>query len=161
MKIVKAHLRIDTREQRPYMFTDCTSRHVEFSIERAGLPTGDYAAALGADAPPAEQIIVERKSHSDFLGSIGHGRERLEAEIERAAGYGWFGIVIESGFIDLVQRPGGLHPSGIVGTICAFMQRRGVHIVFAGNRKYAERLTWRLCERWVRDRALAENGVTA
>ena len=155
MKIIHAHLSIDTREQRPYTFADCASKHVDFEIERAGLPTGDYAAALYADAPPSETLLIERKSHSDFLGSISHGRERLEAEIERAAGYGWFGIVVEAGFADLIQRPGGINPSSIVGTVCAFMQRHNVHILFAGNRDYAERMTWRMCERWVRDRALA------
>ena len=58
----------DSREQRPFDLTP-------LKMKTGTLATGDYAL----DAAP-DYVVIERKSASDLLGCIGHGRERFERE---------------------------------------------------------------------------------
>lgn len=158
---IQAHLTIDTREQQPYRFANCASKHVDFAIERVGLKAGDYAAMLTPDALPSEQLIIERKTASDLLGTISHGRERFERELERMVEYDFKALVIEATLPELVANPGGMSPASIVGSLIAFAQRFNIHVLYAGNRAYAERLTFKFCERWVRDRTLLKSEAAA
>jgi ERCC4-type nuclease len=156
--MIEATLIIDTREQQPYVFAGCKSIYVAFVVERAGLPVGDYAAYLsGGNTSPGEVCVVERKTHSDLLSTLTHGRERFERELERLAEYGFAALVIESDLPSIArgpQRPDGKwNPRAIVASLVAFAQRFNVHVYFASNRRLAEVYTYRLLERWVRDRA--------
>ena len=65
----------DTREQLPYLFPGC-----RLSIRK--LDAGDYSLEGYEDV-----ISVERKSASDFFGSITQDRERFERELERLQSY--------------------------------------------------------------------------
>ena len=62
---------IDTREQKPYKFDD-------LEIETVKLEYGDYALASNLT------VSIERKSLSDFYGTLSGGIERFSREIERA-----------------------------------------------------------------------------
>ena len=153
---ISAFLTIDTREQLPYAFADCQSPHVEFSICRTALRTGDYAAALLADASPAETIIIERKPLSDLYGTLsGDRRRRFEAELERMRSFGARVLLVEASLEDLVLKATRIHPSALIGSLVAFLLRYEVQLLFAGDRRYSESLTWRLCERWIRERHAA------
>ena len=88
-------------------------------------------------------------------------RARFEAELERMLEFGWRGLIIEATFDELVRQSGNVNPSAVVGSLVSFSTRFAVHILFAGSRRHAEALTWRLAERWVRDRAAALREGTA
>ena len=154
-----AALIIDTREQQPYTFVGCASRYVDFATEHAGLPAGDYAAHLSGDDGTGSTCVVERKTHADLLGTLTHGRARFERELERLAECGFAALVIESDLPSIVRgtsRPGSkVNTKAIVASLIAFAQRFNLHVYFASNRRLAEALTFRILERWVRDRAEA------
>lgn len=109
--------------------------------------TADYTA----DGFP---VYIERKSHPDFLGSISGGHGNLEAEFERmqslnAAG-GHCCMVVESSLdrlIDDLESPGCMRkvtPAAVLGIVASWPMRFGVPIHFAGTRRLAELLAFRI-----------------
>jgi len=103
-----------------------------------------------------EEIQVERKSISDLFGTLSGRRENFENEISRMnqqckAAY----VMIEGGYGHIASfREHGPEPSSVIGTIIAWSQRYPkVHWVPAGSRDMAERLTFRILERFWDDRA--------
>jgi DNA excision repair protein ERCC-4 len=99
-------------------------------------------------------IFIERKSVEDFLSTIIHGRERFErehermVEIERAGGS--CAVVIEGEYDAIMSElesgssARGIHPSSVEGTIASFERKYGIPWVFAGNRRRAELLAFRM-----------------
>ena len=157
MTLIPAILTYDTREQHPWRFERFASKHVTFDIQREGLPCGDYLAKLADDDPPEACAVVERKTHSDLIGSLTTGRARFERELEKLTAYGFKALVIEASLPAIAR---GLdssraNPVSIIGSLIAFSQRYGLHVVFASDRRHAQAYAWRLCERWVRDRVQA------
>ena len=67
---------IDTRENRPYSFTD----KVE-TVEKA-LPAGDYSLQ-GYET----QIAIERKSLDDYVQTVIHAQERFARELSLLRAY--------------------------------------------------------------------------
>ena len=119
---------VDTREQTPYLLPGC-----RISIRK--LDAGDYSLEGYADV-----ISVERKSASDFFGSIIQDRDRLEREFERLRSYKFKGLVIEDEELNL------LNPSmygrqitsnSVYGSIIAFEVKYGLHVYY-GSRKRCE-----------------------
>lgn len=156
--IPAATLIIDTREQRAYTFDGYASKHVDFCREERALPAGDYMACLpGDDDEAAAQCVIERKTHADLYATVTHGRERFERELEKLQTFGFAALVIESTLASIARGPGRsgakASPRAVLASLVAFAQRYGVHVVFAGDRLHAEAYTWRLLERWIRDRA--------
>ena len=78
---------IDTREQAPWSFPE----HLVKSV-RGTLKTGDYA--LESDS----EFAIERKSLSDFLGTISSGWERFQREIQRMENFRSKIIIVEGTF---------------------------------------------------------------
>lgn len=76
---------IDTREQMPLV--------IDYPTEVKGLKFGDYAIN-----DPENKCYIERKSISDFIGTMSGGYERFCREIERS-------IAAEANMIVLVERP--------------------------------------------------------
>ena len=74
----------DTREQNGFGLLFKSSYLIE------GLPVGDYSIAGLQD-----RIAIERKSLSDLVGSLTHGRERFERELAKARSYQFFAVVVE------------------------------------------------------------------
>lgn len=152
-------LKIDSREKLPYQLSAFQSEHVLFDIKTTALKTGDYAISLAHDDPPEATAIIERKEFGDLLNSLTHQRARFDREMERMADYGWAGIVAETDVDDIVLRSTRVTPASVMGSLVAFSMRHGVHVWFAGNRSYGERLTWKLCERWARERLAAQGAM--
>lgn len=76
---------IDTREQMPLV--------IDYPTEIKGLKFGDYAIN-----DPENKCYIERKSISDFIGTMSGGYERFCREIERS-------VAAEASLIVLVERP--------------------------------------------------------
>jgi len=102
-----------------------------------------------------EQVQVERKSLVDLFGTFGGKRDRFEAEIKRLSeDCEVAAVVVESSWQGVLMHKGhGPHPNSVRATIQAWAQRyQGVHWWFFENRAIAERETFRLLERFWRDR---------
>ena len=63
---------IDSREQHPLSFSSAVQTEV------AALPIGDYSIKGLED-----DVVIERKSLGDLLGSITHERERFGKELRK------------------------------------------------------------------------------
>lgn len=127
---------VDTREQTPPPFPDGVV------LERWTLSEGDYTT------PMLQAIaVVERKSVSDFCGTISRGRERFEDELRRLQGYRWKAIVVE-GELSEIYRATQMHPHSILGSLASFFARADVPTFFAVNPAGAGRFIAGTLRRW-------------
>lgn len=127
-------LLIDTREPWPHPW----QKHLpDVEFHREGLETGDIALAGNPS------IVIERKTTSDFLGSITAGRDRFEAELKRSRMLDFFCIIVEGTLIDVMEDRGGMNSESLLGTIAAF-SRRYCPILFCGTERYAARVAFRI-----------------
>lgn len=135
---------IDTREQAPYSFQGKYYQDVE--IMHGALPTGDYSLAGLTD-----KIAVERKELPDLIQCLARERERFERELQRAAAYDCFAVVIEAGWQDLAQGNyrSKLNPHAACQSIAAFTARYKIPFLFAGNRAAAEYVTWSILRQYL------------
>ena len=125
---------IDTREPWPHPW----EIHLPDAVfVRQGLETGD----ITAEANPS--IVIERKTVSDFLGSITAGRERFNKELMRSRYLDHFCIIVEGSFMDCIDSRGGMNSESLIGTVAA-ITRRCCPIHFAGSEAYAARLAFRI-----------------
>ena len=139
---------IDTREQLPYTFQAINPPP---DTIRKVLVSGDYSVEGFED-----RIAIERKSKVDFYGSVGRGRRRFEAELERFSKFEYAAVVIESDWLGLIKNPPArsrLNPKTIFVSVIAWSQRFDVHFFTAPGRAFAEKLTFRLLERFYKDHA--------
>jgi ERCC4-type nuclease len=129
---------VDTREQAPWRFPQS---------QRVTLATGDYSV-VGLE----DRITIERKSLADAYGSIGRGRSRFQREWERMAEFDYAACVIEASLAEFLAGPERtlVHPSAAMGTLSAWSVRYGVHVMFAGGRRFAAAWTGRVLRQfWV------------
>ncbi|MBR9800277.1 hypothetical protein GYB59_00625 [bacterium] len=141
---------VDTREQAPYHFCgipdDKTGQVIVADLVNQALPSGDYSI-VGLE----DRVAIERKSHADFLGSIGKGRERFQREMERLSQYDYAAVVIEADWNHLINLPptsSQISPKTAVRTVLSWSIRYGVHFWPCMNRRHAELTTFRLLERY-------------
>lgn len=144
---------VDTREQSPWHFTGIRGSGgapliVPLSRDRS-LKSGDYSI-LGLE----DLISIERKSVSDWFGSIGRERQRFEAEMERLSSLQFAAVVIEGGWNELLlERPGTqMTAKSVSRTIAAWSVRYGVHFFPCLNRRHAELFAFSLLSLFWRDR---------
>ena len=125
---------IDTREQKPWVFDNS---------EVKTLKTGDYSIVGYEDS-----IGVERKSLADFVGSIGKGRKRFSAEMDRAKEIKHFCVIVEGSWFDLMtgNYRSNILPASAVGSAVGIMARYGIPVIMAESRKQAEQL----CSKFLR-----------
>ena len=123
---------IDTREQLPLDF----SIYPDVNVERATLKTGDYSLK-GYE----NQITIERKSLSDFVGCVGFGRERFKKELERMRDYDFSAVIIESSLSMIISEiwqyknlMSKMRYGHILGAISAWRVEFNVHFILAENR---------------------------
>lgn len=125
----------DTREQTPWRFDTYVDpygkKHPEIPSVVRKLDQGDYAVE-GLE----HVACLERKTLSDFIGSLTFGRRRFEDEMERLVGYERAAIVVEAEFTDVFE---GLYrsaakPVSLIGSVAAIDVRWGVVTHFVGNR---------------------------
>jgi DNA excision repair protein ERCC-4 len=118
----------DTREQRPWKFSEFTR------VERATLPNGDYSLRGFTD-----RVACERKSISDLIGSITVGRERFLAECQRLTAYQFRALVIEASIEDVeahAYRSETL-PKSVLGSVFSLFVDYGLPAFWCRNSKGA------------------------
>ncbi len=120
---------IDSNEQQPYKFG-------KIPTIRKLLDTGDYSIE-GMES----SIVIERKSQSDFYGSIvGDGRERLYNLMDRASGAGFKAYVIECEESVLMTPEltfSGINPHSVYATIASWEVKFGFHFYYGDRRACA------------------------
>lgn len=129
---------VDTREQTPWEFADVYFHGEKrtFPTRRATLKSGDYALE-GLET----FAVVERKSLSDFLSSITHGRDRFKREMERLAEFRSKAVIVEQPLDDAFNaREYGsmVNPDSVAGTIASWGARYGIQFLFCRNRASAQ-----------------------
>jgi ERCC4-type nuclease len=133
---------VDTREQAPYSF----SKH-DVEVIPATLPTGDYSLPGFED-----RIAVERKSLDDLVGCLkGSNRERFKRELQRAAHYDLFTVVVEGSlnYVSKGRYRSEMKAHAVIQTIVAFQVRYRVAFIWAGNRAGGEYITFSLLEKYL------------
>jgi len=146
---------VDTREQAPWTFQGVVIEKHQQVIRRQAktLKTGDYSI-VGCE----EEIVVERKSAADFLGSITAGNARFRREHERMAAIVHAGgsacVIVEgclSAICDELDAPDSDRQFGsstVIGITAAWPMRYDVPWYFAGDRRRAELLGFRVLFKW-------------
>jgi len=161
----------DTREQTPLDF----SAFPFVTVERGTLKSGDYSIK-GWES----QFAIERKSLADLIGTITHGHERFERELQRLMSFQYAAVVVEAPEMDL--RTGKyrsmLLPRAAVGMITAFEVRYRIPFHFCGTRTMSAQRIYELsyyfqremmkdvpppppAVREVREKAKREKGITS
>ncbi|RLC36615.1 hypothetical protein DRH27_04955 [Candidatus Falkowbacteria bacterium] len=117
---------IDSNEQNPLKFGNIPTVTKK-------LDSGDYGI-LGMEF----SVCIERKSQSDFYGSIvGDGRERLYLMFDRTKGYGFKAFVIECEEAELMTPEltfSGVKPQSVYATVSSWEVKYGYHFYY-GNRR--------------------------
>ena len=108
---------------------------------RGTLTTGDYSV-LGLE----HIVAVERKSLSDYLGSIGNNRDAFEREMQRMLAYPYRALVIEANWDEL--EAGGyersrMAPQSVIGTTIGWMMK-GIPVAMVGTREAGQRTVARM-----------------
>jgi ERCC4-type nuclease len=102
-----------------------------------------------------DKIQIERKSHEDLYATLGGRRDNFEAELMRLSECDFACVIVECSWNQIAEQPDNskLLPSSVIGSIIAWQQRyHKVHWITAGNRAQAERLAFRVLERFWNDR---------
>jgi ERCC4-type nuclease len=95
-------------------------------------------------------VVIERKTASDFLGTITSGRDRWERELRRARlDCRELVVIIEASFALVMAKRGIMSEESLIGTV-ASLARRGVPVIFAGSEEAAARLTFAILTQPVR-----------
>jgi len=146
---------VDTREQMPWSFQGIVlgQKQIVVKQQRQTMQTGDYSIVGRED-----EIVIERKSVSDFLSSITTGNARFCREHERMAaivdggidGGGFACVVVEGDLAkicDDLDDPDGerqIKSSTVFGIAASWPRRYRVPLYFAGDRRRAELLGFRI-----------------
>lgn len=148
---------VDTREQSPFAFASIQAdanqgrRSVTVPTQRGTLQQGDYSI-LGME----RWIAVERKSLADLFGTLAQGRKRFEAELQRLQTMAFAAVVIEGDWMAILRSPprhSRLNPKTVFRSVVAWTQRfKGVHWFPCPSRSMAEVATFRILERFWKDR---------
>ena len=146
---------VDTREQAPWHFQNIVIERRLWVVPRvvATLATGDYSI-VGCE----DRLCIERKSAADLVGSVTAGNARFRREHERmeaiASRPGGFACVVVEGSLsaicDELDAESGRRVTGesIMGAVASWPLRYGVPWFFAGDRRTAEKLGFRILLKW-------------
>ena len=130
---------IDDREKQPFEFPGVET-------ETARLETGDYTVKGFEDS-----FAVERKSLNDLATSVGSGRERFEAEIQRAQDMNEFTVIIEGTYQEAQNGAyySNIHPNAVTGTTEKWPLKYGIlNFEWCGTPNAASQEALRLLDRW-------------
>ena len=143
----------DNSEQLPFTFQGIVISGKQWIVkrQRCELKTGDYSIA-----GLSHLYTVERKSPDDLVGSVCGGHNRLEREHERMQAMieagGHAALVCEGNYaaMDEALRADGRWKAAetLLGTMASWPCKFGVPWFFAGDRRRAEILTFRLLLKW-------------
>jgi len=126
---------VDTREQTEWAFSP------DVPTERKALPEGDYTVK-GLE----NLVILERKTLSDFVGSV--LKKRFKDELKRLAPYKYKCIVVEGSTLDIINHSytSHIHPMSVLGAAISIHVYHSIPVLFWGNRQIAQVLA----EKWLR-----------
>ena len=151
-------LAIDTREQTPWTFQEMVLGQKQIIVQRETktMVTGDYSI-VGYE----KDIVIERKSAADFLGSIGSGHARFQREHERLRAIvengGYACVIIEgdlASICDELDNPdsGRRITSSLAKSLTSKWPRTyRVPWIFAGDRRRAEEVGFLTLWNWWKD----------
>ena len=146
---------IDSREQAPFSFQQILLAKKQWFVPRRTvlLETGDYSI-VGCE----NLIAIERKSTDDLLNTIGAGHGRFRREHERMLAIknagGFAAVVVEGGFAEIWNELDAgvtgrrITSDLVIGIVASWPQQYGVAWHFAGDRRRAELLTFRILWKW-------------
>lgn len=158
-KVFPASVIVDTREQAAFHFLNIAPWSI-VPLQHMALMTGDYSLSGFED-----QMTIERKSISDFLGSIIGGRDRFEREFERMSEMRFAAVVVEGELSTVLEHSRSktrINTDSILGTLDSWRIRYGVHWVFCMGRRHAEIQTLKLLYQfWRIDREIKKSAATA
>lgn len=124
----------DTREQLPYDLSPMRS-------ERGTLTTGDYSVR-----GLTHLVAIERKSLSDYLGSIGNNRDAFEREMQRMLGYPYRCLVIEANWDEMeagAYERSKMGATAVMGSTIGWMMK-GIPVAMVGTREAGQRTVARM-----------------
>ena len=147
----------DTREQAPWTFQGIILDKRQWVVPRkvATVATGDYSIEGRQTS-----LVIERKSSSDLIGSVTAGNARFRREHERMAEIvkagGFACVVVEGCLAAICDELDHDHDAGrrvtsesILGAVASWPARYHVPWFFAGDRRRAEQLAFRvLIKQW-------------
>ncbi len=132
---------------RPYIFCDTREQQVlrfppELNVDcgAAKLDAGDYSVRGFSHL-----FIAERKSLSDLVQTLSHGRERFESELDLLEQYRWPVILVEArqDEAEIGAYRSLMKPQAVIGSLDAIWMRWGVVTRWCGNAAGAARtLAW-------------------
>ncbi|MDD3493135.1 MAG: ERCC4 domain-containing protein [Candidatus Thermoplasmatota archaeon] len=135
---------IDTREQTPFSFDS-----YQTAVETVALPVGDYSLPGFQD-----RVAIERKELNDLIACLmDKNRERFERELAKARHYELFAVVVEAALDDVRRGKyrSEMKPHAALQSLCAFQVRYRAAIVWAGDRRGAEYVTYSLLAKYLRE----------
>lgn len=135
---------IDCREKKPYKFPE------DIKVVTKSLKTGDYSIEGFEELG----ITIERKEKKDIYLSLGRNRARFKREFERMQSFDYAAVVVESSLEDLLISPAfsQLNPKIVLNSLISWSIKYDVHVFFAGDRRYGRTLTYRILEKYWRDK---------
>ena len=150
----------DSREQLSYQFSGLRAdadQHrlpLQINVVRGCVPSGDYSI-LGCES----LVAVERKSLEDCYNTIGQHRKRFTRELDRLQLLQHSAVVVEAEWSQILTQPpqhSRLPPKNVSRSILAWQQSHPrTHWIMAVNRDHAEQVTFRILDRWWRNRERA------
>lgn len=143
---------IDTREQLEYSFDDVIDPVTGEPLRttRTALIAGDYSLFGHEHA-----FAIERKSAADAYSTFSSGRARFERELDRAAGFEYFAILVEASMDGLLTPPPHVQhvkPGTVLNSLISWSIERGVFVWFACNREIGRTTVLRLAEKFWRSK---------
>ena len=133
-------IQIDTREQDPLDFSAFGIEVEVVALETGdyglrGL-SGDYGTAKEGKTPGEKFCCFERKSLADLYGSLGNGRVRLKAEVERMQEFHLKALLIEASEEEVRN---GYHrsqvsPQSVIGSLRSWEANDALSIKFCKSR---------------------------
>jgi len=128
MKNHKPVIVIDTREKKPYAFNSARVG----SVKKA-LPAGDYSLE-GYE----NQVVIERKTLTDFISTVVHNKPRFQAELLKLKNYKFAWIILESSIEEIFQEQyrSAIKPKALFEMSVA-IHIQYIPILFCGNRPCA------------------------
>lgn len=133
---------MDTREQTPFSFDS-----YQTAVESVALPVGDYSLPGFQD-----RVAIERKELNDLIACLkDKNRERFERELAKARYYDLFAVVVEAALDDVRrgQYRSEMKPHAALQSLCAFQVRYRAAIIWAGDRRGAEYMTFSLLAKYL------------
>ena len=121
---------VDTREQVPWTFEG-----QGFELVRAKLDAGDYSVE-GLEG----RVAIERKSLTDWIGTVMRSRARFYKELELLRAYDFRAVVVETSVREILagEYRSRAHPRAVLGFVAEVTVAQRIPVYLAGTRAEAQ-----------------------